>query len=93
MSTPPSAILKLIETFERNLDPYRAPSYKEARLRSEFINPMFEALGWDVHNRAGHAEPYKDVIHEDAIKVAVPAREPDERTHLEREIKPDPRPD
>ena len=43
----------------------------------EFINPFFEALGWDVTNKAGHAEAYKDVIHEDAIKVGGATKAPD----------------
>jgi hypothetical protein len=28
---------------------YRAPAYKEAHARQEFIDPFFVALGWDVH--------------------------------------------
>jgi hypothetical protein len=31
------------------------------------------ALGWDLDNRAGYAEAYKDVIHEDAITLALEA--------------------
>jgi hypothetical protein len=58
-----------VERFRENLDSYRDPAYKEARLRREFLNPFFEALGWDLQNKAGHAEAYKDVIHEDAVKV------------------------
>jgi hypothetical protein len=26
-------------------------------------------LGWDVDNTRGYAEPYKDVIREDAIRI------------------------
>jgi len=43
--------------------------------RREFIDPYFETLGWDITNKAGYAEAYKDVIHEDAIKVGA-ARAP-----------------
>jgi len=46
-------------------------------VRREFIDPMFAALGWDVDNRAGYAEAYKDVIHEDAIKVGGATKAPD----------------
>ncbi len=66
---PPKEILALIERFDRNIEAYRTPAYNEAQLRQEFINPFFEALGWDVTNKAGYAEAYKDVIHEDVIKV------------------------
>ena len=33
--------------------------------------PFFMTLGWDVNNEKGYAEVYKEVIHEDAIKVGV----------------------
>jgi len=75
--TVPPEVVKLVERFERNLDAYRRPDYKETRLRVEFIDPLFEALGWDVHNIQGHAEQYKDVVHEDAIKVSGATRAPD----------------
>jgi type I restriction-modification system DNA methylase subunit len=34
-------------------------------------------LGWDVTNKAGYAEQYKDVIHEDAIKISGATKAPD----------------
>jgi predicted type IV restriction endonuclease len=67
----------LIERFENNLSAYKSTKYNEAQLRQEFINPMFELLGWDVNNRKGYAEAYKDVIHEDAIKVGGATKAPD----------------
>jgi hypothetical protein len=48
----PDAILDLIERFERNLGTYRSAQYNETQLRLEFLNPFFEALGWDVYNRS-----------------------------------------
>ena len=75
--TPPALILDLIERFERNLDSYRGPGYNETQLRREFIDPFFDALGWDVMNKAGHAEAYKDVVHEDAISVSGATKAPD----------------
>ena len=51
----------LIERFQRNIEAYRSPAYNETQLRIEFIDPFFEALGWDVTNKAGYAEQYKDV--------------------------------
>ena len=67
----------LVERFERNIDAYHSPAYNETQLRREFIDPFFEALGWDVANKAGYAEQYKDVIHEDAIKIAGATKAPD----------------
>src|SRR5258708_27401051 len=76
MSTTQS-VLELIERFDRNFIVYKLNQYHEARLRIEFLNPFFEALGWDVNNRHGYAEAYKDVIYEDAIKVGGAANAPD----------------
>jgi transketolase N-terminal domain/subunit len=59
-------ISNLVERFERNIEAYHSPVYNETQLRIEFVDPFFEALGWDVTNKEGHAEQYKDVIHEDA---------------------------
>jgi len=67
----------LVERFERNIEAYHSPAYNETQLRREFIDPFFEALGWDVANKAGYAEQYKDVVHEDAIKVAGATKAPD----------------
>ena len=68
---------RLVERFARNLDAYRRADYKEAQVRAEFIDPLCEALGWDMRNVQGYAEQYKDVIHEDAIKVGGATRAPD----------------
>jgi predicted type IV restriction endonuclease len=57
----PKEILDLVERFERNLEAYRSGQYNEAQLRQEFLNPFFKALGWDVDNKRGYAEPYKDI--------------------------------
>ena len=53
-------ISSLVERFQRNIESYRSPSYNETQLRREFIDPFFEALGWDVTNKAGYAEQYKE---------------------------------
>lgn len=73
----PERILELIERFKFNEDSYRSGNYNETQLRREFLDPFFEELGWDVLNRQGYAEAYKDVIHEDAIKVGSVTNAPD----------------
>jgi len=76
MPAPP-IIPDLIQRFERNREAYHSGTYKEIQLRHEFIDPFFETLGWDVNNKKGFAEPYKDVIHEDAIKIGGITKAPD----------------
>jgi predicted type IV restriction endonuclease len=73
----PQTVLALIENFERNLDAYRSGKYNETQVRRDSIDPMFKALGWDMDNSAGYAEAYRDVIHEDAIKVGNSTKAPD----------------
>ncbi len=75
--TAPQAVLDLTERFDRNLEAYRSGHYNEAQLRAEFIDPFFKTLGWDIYNEEGHAEAYKDVIHEDSIKVGGTTKAPD----------------
>src|SRR5438128_8630460 len=72
----PQTIRELVERFERQLDAYRSPQYNEAQLRREFLDPFFKALGWDINNEQGYAEAYKDVIHEDAIKIGEATKAP-----------------
>ena len=68
---------RLVERFARNLDVYKRAEYKETQVRVEFIDPFFEALGWDVRNVEGYAEQYKDVVHEASVKVDEATRAPD----------------
>ncbi|HUU98410.1 MAG TPA: type I restriction enzyme HsdR N-terminal domain-containing protein, partial [Phycisphaerae bacterium] len=77
MSSAPPQVRELVERFDRNREAYKAPTYNEAQVRLEFIDPFFRGLGWDVYNEQGHAEAYKDVIHEDAIKVGGATKAPD----------------
>src|SRR6266496_608692 len=75
--TIPKQVLELVDLFERNREAYRSPQYNETQLRHQFLDPFFKALGCDVNNEQGYAEAYKDVIHEDAIKVGEGTKAPD----------------
>jgi hypothetical protein len=65
----PVAILKLCEIFADHREHFRSGNYNEFQLRKQFLDPLFEALGWDMANSQGLAPQYRDVIHEDAIKI------------------------
>ena len=77
MSSTPPRIIELVETFDRNIETYHSQQYNETQLRREFIDPFFEELGWDVSNKQGYAQAYKEVIHEDAVKVGTATKAPD----------------
>jgi len=75
--TAPKEVKRLVERFRENRDAYLSSAYNETQLRREFLDPFFKALGWDVDNEQGYAEAYKDVVHEDAIKVGGATKAPD----------------
>ena len=75
--TAPSEVLDLVERFARHRDAYRSGRYNETQVRREFLDPPFKAHGWDVDNEKGYAEAYKDVVHEDAVKVGGFTKAPD----------------
>ncbi len=73
----PDSIRALCETFALHRAHYTSGGYNETELRREFLDPFFTALGWDVDNKAGYADAYKDVIHEDAIRIGGYTKAPD----------------
>ena len=80
MNTKDSAykdILKLVERFEEQFQSYKSVAYNEANTRKDFIDPFFTALGWDMNNSQGYAEAYREVIHEDKLKVSGGVKAPD----------------
>ncbi len=76
-SSCPPEVLALVEKFDQHLEAYKSGQYNETQLRREFLDPFFSALGWDVENKAGLAETYKDVVHEDAVKIGRATKAPD----------------
>ena len=73
----PEAIERLVGRFHDHRESYLSGHYNETQVREEFINPFFSTLGWDIFNTAGYAEAYKDVIHEDAIRIGSATKAPD----------------
>src|SRR4051812_24397132 len=76
MAAPPK-ILDLIARFRQQIDSYKSGKYNETQLRREFLDPFFIELGWDIENKNGYAEAYKDVVHEDAIRIGDSHKAPD----------------
>jgi type I restriction-modification system DNA methylase subunit len=75
----PDIIHKLVQRFNEQRDVYTNPSggYNETRVRRDFIDPFFKALGWDIDNADDYAEAYRDVIHEDMVLVGTAKKAPD----------------
>ena len=70
-------ISELVARFEEQYDSYKRADYNETLTRQDFINPFFKALGWDIDNENGYAESYREVIHEDRVKVGQGTKAPD----------------
>jgi hypothetical protein len=47
MANVPEQVANLIGRFDENIESYQNQSYNETQVRREFIDPFFEALGWD----------------------------------------------
>ena len=73
----PELIKDLVKRFDEHRNVYRSSKYNETQLRREFLDPFFEALGWDVFNKQSYAEMYKDVIHEDSLEIEGENKAPD----------------
>lgn len=60
---------ELIETFKANESHYISPAYVEARVRQDFIDKLFTALGWDV------LHDFQKNPFEQEVKVEKPQRQ------------------
>ena len=67
----------LVERFSEQVAVYKNKDYNETQTRRDFIDPFWEALGWDMDNKSGYAESYREVIHEDRVKVGGATKSPD----------------
>jgi hypothetical protein len=70
-------IAKLCRYFDANRLAFLAPGVKEAHVRQSLIDPLFEALGWDVRNATMIAPQYREVVPEDSLDVEGHQKAPD----------------
>ena len=75
MPEAPKRIKELVEKYKLNYTRYR--DYNEEQIKQEFINPLFDALGWDIYNKNDIAPQYRDVIFEDSLRINKEVRAPD----------------
>jgi len=73
----PKDVLRLVERFREHRDAYLSAEYNEATLRREFLEPLFQAMGWDVDNTKNYAEAYKPVVHEETLRTLRTTEAPD----------------
>jgi hypothetical protein len=63
------SIKQLIDNYASNRDFYLSNKYNETLLRSDFLDPLFELLGWDIKNHAGKPTNEREVILEEPLKA------------------------
>lgn len=59
---------QLISKYEADKSYYHGERYNETLLRSDFLDPLFEALGWDIKNNAGLSISEREVLLEEPLK-------------------------
>jgi hypothetical protein len=62
-------VAELVRNFQRNEADYLRTDYNETQARTDFITPLFEAFGWDVHNKHGQSSALREVIEEATVEV------------------------
>jgi type I restriction-modification system DNA methylase subunit len=63
------AINELIKKYERDRSHYLSTNYNETQLRSDFLDPLFELLGWDIKNKRQLPTNEREVILEEPLKA------------------------
>lgn len=69
----------LVEKYKSNRDFYRTSNFNETQVRNEFLDPLFEALGWDIRNISGKRTNEREVLLEESLKAnaATHSKKPD----------------
>jgi type I restriction-modification system DNA methylase subunit len=82
-------VAELVRNFQRNDADYLRAAYNETQARTDFITPLLEAFGWDVHNVAGHPMALREVIEEATVEVGEErlSKRPDYELRLARQRK------
>lgn len=60
--TARARISALVQSFQRHEAEYLRTNYNETQARTDFITPLLEVFGWDVHNAAGQPLGLREVI-------------------------------
>ena len=62
-------IADLISRFSQDFAYYKSDRYNETLLRSDFLDPLFELLGWDIKNTQGKSTNEREVLLEEPLKA------------------------
>lgn len=82
-------IAELVAAFKRQEADHLSTTYNETQARTDFISPLLEAFGWDVHNGRGHPLGLREVFEEATVDVGEEglSKRPDYELRLARQRK------
>ena len=82
-------LVELVRRFKHNEADYLRATYNETQARTEFITPLLEVFGWDVHNIAGQPLAFREVVEEATVEVGEErlSKRPDYELRLARQRK------
>lgn len=61
-------IKDLVQKYKENRNAYLQADYNETQLRTDFLDPLFEMLGWDIKNNQGKPTNEREVLVEEALR-------------------------
>lgn len=61
-------IKDLVQKYHANRTAYLKADYNETQLRTDFLDPFFEMLGWDIKNNQGKPTNEREVLVEEALR-------------------------
>lgn len=62
-------VKELVTKYHSDRKTYLKPSYNETQLRTDFLDPFFELLGWDIKNSEGKPTNEREVLVEEGLKA------------------------
>ena len=63
-------LVRLVAQFDKNFKLYQSPTYSEASVRQDFLDPLFRALGWDIGNTLGLIPQHREVEIESRTEIS-----------------------
>ena len=81
--TAPQRVMQLVRKFGAQREIYTTGVVTAARVRMEFIDPLFRALGWDVDNAKGLSFAHREVVRDGTVLVEGNRKAPDYSFHID----------
>jgi len=63
------SIKALVRKYHKKRETYLSVTYNETQLRVDFLDPLFELLGWDIKNTLGKSTNEREVLLEEPLKT------------------------